>query len=603
MALYFSWNLTFRLVRMGKRTRFLPLVLLTILSMSANASSRILLLVWLVVACFVVVVKAAPPNVVLVMTDDQGYGDVGLHGNDIIHTPTLDQFARGGTQLTKFYCSPVCAPTRASLMTGRYFYRTGVIHTSRGAARMASDEKTMAELFRDAGFVTGIFGKWHLGDNYPMRPQDQGFQHSLVHKSGGITQPPDQPNDYFDPLLWEDGQPVQAKGYCTDVFFDGALDFVEQNKDQPFFVYIATNAPHTPLIVEEAAWKKYARLDQSETTAKVYAMVENIDTNFARLLKKLDDLELRENTIVIFLTDNGPQHDRYNAGLHGRKSMVYEGGIHVPCFVQWPAKLKAGQKISSRHAHLDWLPTLIEATGIEAEVPNRLDGVSFWPQLVGSDAQPSERNLFFQVHRGLHPEPRHNAAVVGPRYKLVMNVGSFGQEKLADVPPRRRTGIQLFDLEKDPGEKHDLAATMPQKVDEMLEAYDAWFADVKSTRNFETPPIVIGEKAEKTTLLCRYQDGYYEGARHLGWKVEVPESVLVQIRLNQEAKPGQKLMVEWLGNTTAYEIEDLQHPGAACQLSRGSGRLDVWLQTEAMPREFIRNNSTTGDVVVNLVGD
>lgn len=539
----------------------------------------------------------------LVMTDDQGFGDVGLHGNDIIQTPTLDQFARSGTELTQFYCSPVCAPTRASLMTGRYFYRTGVIHTSRGAARMATDEKTMAELFQDAGYVTGIFGKWHLGDNYPMRPQDQGFQHSLVHKSGGITQPPDQPNDYFDPLLWKDGQPVQAKGYCTDVFFDGALDFVEQNKDRPFFTYIATNAPHTPLMVEEAAWKKYAQLDQSETTAKVYAMVENIDSNFARLLKKLDDLKLRENTIVIFLTDNGPQQDRYNAGLNGRKSMVYEGGIHVPCYVQWPAKLQEGQKISSRHAHLDWLPTLIEATDIEADLPNRLDGVSFWPQLTGNDVPPQERNLFFQVHRGLQPEPRHNAAVVGTRYKLVLNVGSFGQEKLADVPPQRRTGIQLFDLQKDPGEEHDLAATMPQRVDEMLAAYDTWFADVKSTRNFETPPIVIGGKSEKSTLLCRYQDGYYEGDRHLGWHVDLPQPVLVQLRINQEAKQGQKLMVEWLGNVTAYEIEDLQHPGAACQLSRGTGRLDVWLQTEGIPREFIKNSSTTGDVVVSLVGD
>lgn len=572
--------------------------------MTKHTPSRI----WLVLIGLVAFVtntqsEAAPPNVILVMTDDQGFGDVGLHGNDIVQTPAIDKFARNGIQLTEFYCSPVCAPTRAALMTGRYFYRTGVIHTSRGAARMATDEKTMAEVFQDAGYVTGIFGKWHLGDNYPMRPQDQGFQHSLVHKSGGITQPPDQPNDYFDPLLWKDGQPVQAKGYCTDVFFDGALDFVEKNQDRPFFAYIATNAPHTPLIVDEAAWKKYAQQDQSETTAKVYAMVENIDMNFARLLEKLDELKLRENTIVIFLTDNGPQQNRFNGGLNGRKSMVYEGGIHVPCFVQWPAKLEAGRKVASRHAHLDWLPTLIDATGIKADLPNRLDGISFWPQLFGKSSSVQPRNLFFQVHRGLDPEPRHNAAVVGPRYKLVLNVGSFGQEKLKDVPPNRRTGIQLFDLEKDPGEKHDLAAAMPNKVEELLEAYDAWFDDVKSTRNFETPAIPINEKSEKSTLLCRYQDGFYEGDRHLGWKIEVVDPILVQIRLNQEAKPGQKLMVQWLGNTTAYDIEDLQHPGAAFQLSRGTSLLDVWLQTEDQPREFIKNNTTTGDVVVNFVGD
>lgn len=569
--------------------------------MSRPYSCSVSLLICLIFAAFTALASAASPNVVLVMTDDQGYGDVGIHDNQLVQTPTLDQFAEQGTRLTQFYCSPVCAPTRASLMTGRYFYRTGVIHTSRGAARMWPDEKTIAEIFRDAGYVTGIFGKWHLGDNYPMRPQDQGFQHSLVHKSGGITQPPDQPNDYFDPLLWKDGQPVQAEGYCTDVFFDAALQFIEKNDDQPFFAYIATNAPHTPLIVDDNAWQRYAQKDLNETTAKVYAMVENIDTNFSRLLAKLDELKLRENTIVIFLTDNGPQQDRYNGGLKGRKSMVYEGGIHVPCFVQWPAKLKSGQEVSSRHAHLDWLPTLIEATGIEAELPHPLDGVSFWPQLANPDAASPERNLFFQVHRGMSPEPQHNAAVVGPRYKLVMNGLAFGTESLLNTPKKRKTGIELFDLIKDPNESNNLATDMPDKANEMLAAYEAWFADVKSTRDFQTPPILLGDAASKSTLLCRYQDGIYDSNRHLGWKVKVAEPSLVQVRIHQTAKPGQKLMVLWLGNTTAYEIEDREQPTAALQLRRGSGRFDVWLQNEDEPREFIKDNSTTGDVVVQQV--
>ncbi|WP_158264901.1 arylsulfatase [Blastopirellula marina] len=571
--------------------------------MSRLCSYSIFLLGCLAVAIYPAVASAASPNVVLVMTDDQGYGDVGIHGNQVVQTPTLDQFAQQGTQLTQFYCSPVCAPTRASLMTGRYFYRTGVIHTSRGAARMWSDEKTIAEVFRDAGYVTGIFGKWHLGDNYPMRPQDQGFQHSLVHKSGGITQPPDQPNDYFDPLLWQDGQPVKANGYCTDVFFDAALTFIEKNESKPFFAYIATNAPHTPLIVEENAWQKYAQKDLNEATAKVYAMVENIDTNFARLLAKLDELKLRENTIVIFLTDNGPQQNRYNGGLKGRKSMVYEGGIHVPCFVQWPAKLPAGQKVTSRHAHLDWLPTLIEATGIEAELPHALDGISFWPQLTNPDFPSPERNLFFQVHRGLSPEPQHNAAVVGPRYKLVMNGLTFGTESLSNTPPKRKTGIELFDLIKDPDESEDLAADMPDRVNEMLAIYEAWFADVKGTRNFQTPPIPLGDPASTSTLLCRYQDGIYDGKRHLGWKVNVVEPSLVQVRIHQTAAPGQKIMVHWLGNTTAYEIEDHEQPTAALQLKRGVGRFDVWLQSAGESRKFIPGNSTTGDVVVQQVAN
>lgn len=543
------------------------------------------------------------PNVVLVMTDDQGYGDVGIHGNDQIRTPRLDAFARQGVHLANFYCSPVCAPTRGSLLTGRYFYRTGVIHTSRGGARMATDETTIAEVLQDAGYVTGIFGKWHLGDNYPMRPQDQGFQHSLIHKSGGITQPPDQPNDYFDPLLWKDGHAVQAKGYCTDVFFDAALDFIEQNQRHPFFAYVATNAPHTPLIVEEAAWKRYQEAGLDETTAKVYAMVENIDTNFGRLLAKLDELKLREKTLVIFLTDNGPQHDRYNGGLRGRKSMVYEGGIRVPCFVQWPGTLEGGRKVEPRLAHIDWLPTLIDATAIQADLPNRLDGVSFWPLLTGKQAEHKPRNLFFQVHRGLEPEPRHNAAVVGERYKLVMNVGSFGREKLSEVPEKQRTGIQLFDLQEDPSEQEDLAAAMPEQVDNMLKAHEAWFADVKASREFQPPPIVIGDPATDSTLLCRYQDAHYEGNRHLGWDVEMTGPVVVELLLNQEARPKEKLMVEWLGNIQSREIENPQKPIAVLQLTPGKGRLDVWLQAEGQPRVFLDNNSTQGDVVVKPVGE
>lgn len=466
---------------------------------------------------------------------------------------------------------------------------------------MASEEKTLAEVFQDAGYVTGIFGKWHLGDNYPMRPQDQGFQQSLVHKSGGITQPPDQPNDYFDPLLWKNGHPVQAQGYCTDVFFTGAIDFIKQYQDAPFLAYIATNAPHTPLIVEEAAWKRYADQGQDEATAKVYAMVENIDDNFARLLETLDKLKLRDNTLVIFLTDNGPQQNRFNGDLSGRKSMVLEGGIHVPCFVQWPEKLTGGDKVSTRHAHIDWLPTLIEATGIQAELPNKVDGVSFWPQLSGKQKEVKPRNLFFQVHRGLKPELYHNAAVLGEQYKLVMNVGSFGKEELNEVPDKQRTGMQLFDLYKDPGEQHDLAQQMPEKVAELTKAYQAWFADVKASRDFSPPAILLGSKATESTLLCRYQDAHYQGERHLGWKVEVQEPLLVQLRLNQEPSPGEKLMVQWLGNVKVYELEDQKQPVAAMQLTPGTGLLDVWLQAEGKPREYNKDNSTTGDVVVQPV--
>src|SRR5688572_20514592 len=200
------------------------------------------------------------PNVIVVMTDDHGYGDLGVHKNPHVRTPNLDRFAQEGLQMTRFYVSPVCSPTRASLMTGRYHYRTGVIHTSRGGAKMHGDEVTVAERLKTAGYRTGIFGKWHLGDNYPMRPSEQGFDEALIHKSGGIGAQSDAPSSYFDPRLWHNNTPKPTKGYCTDVFFNAALKFIEANGDRPFFVYLPTNAPHSPLHVPESYIKPYTAM-------------------------------------------------------------------------------------------------------------------------------------------------------------------------------------------------------------------------------------------------------------------------------------------------------------------------------------------------------
>ncbi|MDE2954518.1 MAG: sulfatase-like hydrolase/transferase, partial [Gemmatimonadota bacterium] len=191
------------------------------------------------------------PNVILIITDDQGYGTVGVHGNDQVRTPNMDRLANEGVAFDRFYGHPLCSPSRAALMTGRYFYRTGILHTSRGGALMSGDEVTAAELFRDAGYRTGIFGKWHLGDNYPMRPMDQGFEKAVWHKGGGIGQTPVRPNSYFDSFLWREGEEFQAKGYCTDVFFDEALAFIEEHQSESFFIYIPTNAPHDPLEISD----------------------------------------------------------------------------------------------------------------------------------------------------------------------------------------------------------------------------------------------------------------------------------------------------------------------------------------------------------------
>ncbi|MDX1740978.1 MAG: sulfatase-like hydrolase/transferase, partial [Rhodothermales bacterium] len=323
------------------------------------------------------------PNIILIITDDQGYGDLGFHGNPDINTPTLDQLASESTRFTHFYVSPVCAPTRASLLTGRYSLRTGIYDTYNGGAMMATEETTVAELLRDAGYATGIFGKWHLGDNYPFRPQDQGFTESLVHPAGGMGQVGDVYNyfeydrAYFDPTLLKNGEPVQTSGYCSDVFTDAALAFIDDHRDQPFLAYVSYNAPHTPLQVPDDAYEPYAELtfdpirypkdgrplaDMSERDAesarRVYAMVSNIDENVGRIRERVRTLGLADHTVVIFLTDNGPEQVRYTGGLRGRKGTVYEGGIRVPFFMHAPGRLPADHDVEVTAAHLDVFASL-----------------------------------------------------------------------------------------------------------------------------------------------------------------------------------------------------------------------------------------------------
>jgi arylsulfatase A-like enzyme len=534
---------------------------------------------------------AAPPNVVLIMTDDQGFGDVGLHGNPSIRTPHLDRFAREGIEITRFYCSPVCAPTRASLLTGRYYYRTGVIHTSRGGAKMHSDELTVAELLAEAGYATAIFGKWHLGDNYPMRPTDQGFQEALVHKSGGIGQTPDKPNSYFDPRLWRNNDPIRTEGYCTDVFTNAAIQFLRKHRDGPSFVYLATNTPHTPLEIDEKYVAPYRDQGLDETTARIYGTVQNLDENVGRLLDALDQLQIRDNTFVVFLTDNGPQQRRYNGGLKGRKSSVYEGGIRVPCFLQWPAKLTGGRSVRQLAAHIDILPTLLDACQVPVPETLRLDGMSLLPHLRG-ELRPRERTLFFQCHRGLKPQRYHNAAVVTQRYKLVLNPDTFSQELL---PPSQRH-LELYDLILDEAEQSDLADISPEVASKLRNAYDAWFDDVRMTRDFTPGSIVLGTNREDPMRLCRYQDGSYVDGYSRGWPVQIMRGGTYRLRVVGPAQTGRRsLYIAWQGQITT---QPMQGNCATAEIAAGEGLLDIWFQDGGQQRVRIGDNSPTGDVII-----
>lgn len=321
------------------------------------------------------------PNVILVITDDQGYGDLACHGNPWIKTPYLDTLWKESVRLTDFHVSPTCAPTRAALMTGRYNNRTGVWHTVTGRTLLRENEVTLAQIFSDNGYATGMFGKWHLGDNYPRRPIDLGFQKAIWHGGGAIGNTNDYwDNDYFDDHYYDNGEYRPFEGYCTDVWFREAKKFIGDNRDRPFFCYVATNAPHGPLYVEDKYSDPYTR-DTLIPSPAFYGMITNIDENIGALRAYLKEEGLDRNTIFVFMTDNGtasgvkldgdwansfPTEYGYSAGMRGRKSSPYEGGHRVPCFIHWPAGgVEEGKDFDGLTAHIDLFPSLVEMCNLE----------------------------------------------------------------------------------------------------------------------------------------------------------------------------------------------------------------------------------------------
>jgi arylsulfatase A-like enzyme len=485
------------------------------------------------------------PNVLLVITDDQGFGDMGAHGNPVVRTPHLDAFTRESVRLKNFHVSPVCSPTRASLLTGLYNYRTGLVDTFIGRSMMRPDVKTLAEYLAAAGYRTGLFGKWHLGDNYPMRPEDRGFQETLWHHGGGLAQPSDAPEvdpktAYFDPILTRNGKGVKMKGYCTDVFTEAALKFITAETKKPFFAYVAFNCPHSPYQVPPELAKPYAKLDltpagfpqtgqpwatkklNADEIARAYGMIENIDANFGRLMKALEDNRLAENTLVIFLTDNGPGGVRWNAGLRNRKGTVYEGGIRVPCYVRWPKEAKVGEVVGVPLAHIDVLPTVLDVCRVPFQ---SVDGKSFRALLRRANTAWANRALFFQWHRGDEPEKFRAFAVNRAGLKLVQ---ANGVQPGAKWAPK----YELFDLVADPFEEKDLAADKPEEVAALKALYEQWFADV-TKRGFAPPRIVIGSEKANPVRLSR-QDwrgpkaGWApESEGH--WEVEVAEGGIYEL--------------------------------------------------------------------------
>jgi arylsulfatase A-like enzyme len=480
------------------------------------------------------------PNVLLIITDDQGYGDVGINGNHHIMTPTLDKLAQESIVFRNFYVTPVCATTRAGLMTGRYNLRTGVRDTYNGGAIMVSDEITIAEMLKKEDYATGIFGKWHLGDNYPSRPVDQGFDESVIHLSGGMGQVGDVTtyfkfdSSYFDPVLWHNGQKEAYTGYCSDIFTQEAIKFIENNKDTPFFCYLSYNAPHTPLQVPAEYYEKYKEIDPSEgfddgrpfpemkekdkeDARRVYAMIDNIDENLGKLIVKLDELKVAGNTIIIFMTDNGPQQRRYVDGMRGRKGSVYSGGIRVPLYLKYPALKKPQKSIETNTVNIDLLPTIAVLCGAQVPEDRIIDGKNLLPLIEGKTVKWIDRPIFFYWTRR-YPELYSNMALLEGQYKLVGNADF-------NAPI---TSFELYDITSDPFEQNNLVSKEKHLAKQLKLKMDRMYNEQIFSKNMQAPPrITIGAPEENPIILNRNDAG---GQRGIWAQEEVYGKWLVNVR-------------------------------------------------------------------------
>lgn len=439
--------------------------------------------------CLFVVGNAADkPNVVIVITDDQGYGDLSCHGNPVLKTPNLDGLHAESVRLKDYHVSPTCSPTRSAFLTGHWTNRTGVWHTIMGRSMLRENEVTMGQVFKDAGYATGMFGKWHLGDNYPYRAEDRGYMEVMRHGGGGVGQTPDYwDNAYFDGAYFHNSKPEKVKGFCTDVFFDYAKRFIKKQKeaDKPFLAYIATNAPHGPMHSPEDSSAPYADLDLN--IRNFFGMIANIDDNVGALRKFLDDEGLTENTIFIFTTDNGSSSGwrLYNAGMRSGKGSNYDGGHRVPFFMHWPGGgIQEGRDVEHITAHVDVLPTLIDMCDIPGPEGVKFDGVSIKTLIDGTAQDWPDRILVTDSQRVKDPIKWKTSSVMTNRWRLI-------------------DGKKLFDIKEDPGQESDIASGHPQVVEKLRGFYEEWWADLLPTFEDATE-IYVGHPADNPARLTSH---------------------------------------------------------------------------------------------------
>lgn len=442
--------------------------------------------------------EASRPNILLIVTDDQGYWDTGATGNPHIDTPHMDSIANDGMQFKRFYTAPVCAPTRAGLMTGRYYLRTGLYNTRFGGDTLGKDEITVAQLLKSNGYRTGLFGKWHLGKYFGYQPNQRGFDEFMGHYHGHLER------YEFPNQIVHNGKPVEARGYVTDLFTDAAIDFVEsttKTSDDPFFCYLAYNAPHSPFLLDTSHFgqpegdkllTKYLGKKMPIREARIYALIERVDQNIGRLLNSLKTLGIERDTLVLFMSDNGGVSKFWKGGMRGYKASPYEGGVRSPLFVRWPGVVKPGGEIETQTSHVDLLPTFCELAGVELPTDRKIDGKSLF-HLMKAGANENHHEYVYHTWDRYFPNAHKRWSVSDQRWKLV---GSFAGNAKPD--PAK---WQLFDLQADPNEKRNLRTQQPENVARLRKAFVDWFDDVTDGVEYRPIAIPVGHAEENPVLI------------------------------------------------------------------------------------------------------
>lgn len=482
------------------------------------------------------------PNVILILVDDQGYGDIAALGNKYIKTPNIDALHGVSARFTDYHVSPTCAPTRAALLTGRHNNRTGVWHTVNGRSLILERETTMAQIFKENGYSTSMFGKWHLGDNYPFRPEDKGFDEVLTHGGGGMGQTMDYfDNDYFDDMYLHNGILKKYEGYCTDIWFNEAIKYIESNKDKPFFCYLPTNTAHSPYFVEDKYIEPYKENENIHHPA-FYGMIANIDENIGKLVDYLKTSNLLDNTILVFTTDNGTAQgakveghrlDGFvvkgnNAGMRGIKASKYEGGHRVPLFIHWKdGGIKVGKDINELTAHYDVLPTLVDLCGLNVNSEIKFDGQSLIPLIKDNNNKDfKDRIVITNSQRVEVPEPWRRTSLMQESWRLI-------------------DGVELYDLKTDPEQRTNIADQHPEKIAELKTAYDVWWKEISPSYK-DQPYIYIGHEKENPVKLYSHdwhtereaspwhqrhiRTGYIDNGH---WMLKVAESGTYNLKLRR----------------------------------------------------------------------